>query len=140
MPMRTYLCMSCGMMFDKLVRGDTPETPCKRCSEPAIRHMASRAAVSSAHMPTAPTPQNTGASLLDHEVDMVIARDARKNLREMEARQDMKMRLMAREKVSGTRLSRLDTGEYFVMSPEQRAAAKRARLLHQEVVKGSPPE
>lgn len=135
MPMRTFLCESCGLLFDRLVRGETISIVCKRCSQEArILLTGSNTLVSSAHRPDGPAPQNTGASLVDHDVDWVIARDAAWKLREMEARQDYKRRVLYENSVSGFHLSRLDTGEYFVMTDEERIAAKEARLLHQDAI------
>jgi len=81
-----------------------------------------------------PAPQNSGASLVDHEVDWVIATESRMRLHEMQLRQDFKRRKAEQAKVSGHYLSRLSDGDYFVMTEDERQAAKRARVLHQDAI------
>jgi hypothetical protein len=106
---------------------------CKRCGDPAERRL-STPGFKFAHVPDAPAPQNTGASSVDHDVDVVIGRSAEANLREFQRRQDYKRRVIAAEGTTGEHLSRLDGGEYFVMTPDERRAAKRARIVNQEVM------
>lgn len=72
---------------------------------------------------------------MDHDVDMVIARNAQQSLREMELRQEYKRKLILAERTDGFHLSRLDNGEYFVLSEEERLAAKKARILHQDAIR-----
>jgi hypothetical protein len=51
-------------------------------------------------------------------------------------RQDRKRSVMRANGLdTGHRLSRLDEGDYFVMSEEERVAAKRARVLNTEAMK-----
>lgn len=134
MPLFTYECEGCGLRFGAMARNDESDTVCKRCKGNAKKQL-STPAFTFAHRPNAPVPQNTGASMIDHDVDVVIGRAAACNLREFERRQDYKRRLMSRHCVEGQALSRLDDGDYFVMSDEQRRAAKRARILDQDVMK-----
>jgi hypothetical protein len=68
-------------------------------------------------------------------VDVIIGRSARQNLRECQKRQDYKRRVIAANGTAGDYLSRLDSGEYFVMTEQQRRAAKKARLYNQEAMK-----
>ena len=112
--------------------------PCKRCKKNAERQVAT-GAFSFAHRPESPAPQNTGASAVDHDVDVVIGRSAEANLKEYQARQDYKRSVMDSHDVSGDYLSRLDDGEYFVMSEQERVAAKKARLVNQDVMKRISP-
>lgn len=88
-----------------------------------------------AHRPDGPAPQNTGASSVDHDVDVIIGRSAAQNLAEFQRRQDYKRRVIAANNTAGDTLSRLDGGEYFVMNEQQRIAAKKARLANQDAVK-----
>lgn len=88
-----------------------------------------------AHRPDAPGPQNTGATAIDHDVDVVIGRSAQQNLREYQKRQDQKRSVITANQTTGDHLSRLDNGEYFVMTDEQRVAAKKARLQNQEATR-----
>lgn len=108
--------------------------PCKKCGSSASRQV-SAANFKFAHQPTAPAPQNTGASSIDHDVDVVIGRSAEANLRVYQARQDYKRRVIHANHTVGDNLSRLDNGEYFVMTEQQRIAAKKARLQNQEAMK-----
>jgi len=52
----------------------------------------------------------------------------------MQKRQDKKKQVIDRNQVSGYQLSRLDDGEYFVMSESEMKAAKTARILHQDAM------
>jgi hypothetical protein len=114
------------------------EVPCKRCKKSAMRKI-SGASFKFSHRPDAPAPQNTGVSDIDHDVDIVIGRSAEANLKEFQRRQDYKRSLIEADKVSGDHLSRLDNGEYFVMSDQERVAAKKARLVNQDVMKRVAP-
>jgi len=107
--------------------------PCKRCGESAGRQV-SASNFKFSHRPGAPGPQNTGASSVDHDVDVVIGRAAEQNLREFQQRQDYKRRVIAANETTGDHLSRLDDGDYFVMTEEQRIGAKKARLQNQEAM------
>jgi len=84
--------------------------------------------------PDGPRPQNTGASAIDHDVDIVIGRSADAQHKAFQKRQEYKKRVIAAHNTSGQYLSRLDNGEYFVMSEEERAAAKRGRMVNQEAM------
>jgi hypothetical protein len=54
----------------------------------------------------------------------------------MNTRQEHKKRVMhANHLPDGERLSRLSDGDYFVMTEEEKVAAKRARKLNQEAQK-----
>ena len=108
---------------------------CKRCGEPAERQV-SAGNFQFAHQPAALAPTNTGASSVDHEVDVMVGRDSAARLEEMMKRQDRKRGVMrANGLETGHRLSRLPDGDYFVMSEEERGAAKRARILNQDATK-----
>ena len=107
--------------------------PCKKCGSGASRQL-SAPNFKFGHRPDAPAPQNTGASSVDHDVDVVIGRSAAANLREYQARQDYKRRVIAANNTTGDNLSRLDDGEYFVMTEQERVAAKKARLKNQEAM------
>ena len=88
-----------------------------------------------AHQPGGLAPTNTGASAVDHDFDVIVGRDSALRLAEMHKRQDLKKGVMrANDLETGHRLSRLPDGDYFVMSEEERAAAKRARILNQDAV------
>jgi hypothetical protein len=105
---------------------------CKRCGAPSSRQ-ASAGTFKFEHQTSGPQPQNTGASSIDHDVDIVIGRDSRMRLGEMQRRQDYKHRVIEAEGLeSGERLSRLDNGDYFVMTERERKAAKWGRLINQE--------
>ena len=72
---------------------------------------------------------------MDHDVDVVIGRDSQLRLAEMHKRQDHKRGVMrANQLETGERLSRLDDGDYFVMTPEEQTAAKHARSLNSEAM------
>lgn len=114
--------------------GAPKHQPCRRCGKPAEK-LLSASNFKFAHRPDAPRPQNTGASSVDHDVDVIIGRSAQANLREFQARQDYKQRVIAAEKVSGDYLSRLDDGDYFVMTEDERVSAKKARLLNQDAMR-----
>lgn len=135
MPIFTYQC-SCGLRFDAMQSTDEPrEThPCKRCKLLAKRKI-SVGSVTFAHTPDGPRPQNTGASSVDHDLDVVIGRSAEQNLRVYQDRQDYKRRVISANDTTGDHLSRLEDGEYFVMSEQQRVAAKKARLMNQDAMK-----
>lgn len=107
--------------------------PCKRCGKDASREV-SAANFKFAHRPDGPRPQNTGASSVDHDIDVIIGRSAEQNLREFQKRQDHKRRVIAANDTTGDHLSRLDGGDYFVMTEQERVAAKKARLLNQDVM------
>lgn len=136
MPIFKYHCQSCGLRFGSLqpATGAKESLGCKRCGETAGR-VISASGFKFAHRPGAPAPQNTGASSVDHDVDVVIGRSAKQNLREFQKRQDYKRRVIAANETTGDHLSRLDDGEYFVMSDQQRVAAKKARLQNQEATR-----
>ncbi len=97
------------------------------------------------HRPEAPVPQNTGVSAIDHDVDLVVARSAEANLREMVARQEAKKRLMERHQTSGFHLARAPTGEtnsqghsiddYWVMPEAEKRATDAARRMGQEAAR-----
>ena len=106
---------------------------CKRCGKDASRQL-SAASFKFAHRPDSPAPQNTGASSVDHDVDVVIGRSAEQNLREFQKRSDYKRRVIAANDTTGDHLSRLDGGEYFVMTDQERVAAKKARLANQDAM------
>jgi len=130
-----YQCPSCGLRFGSMQpAGKVRDTiPCKRCGEGADRRIPTPS-FKFAHVPDAPRPQNTGASSVDHDVDVVIGRSAEANLREFQRRQDYKRRVISANDTTGDHLSRLDSGEYFVMTETERRAAKKARLVNQEVM------
>jgi len=107
---------------------------CKRCGKGALRQL-STASFKFAHQPGSPAPQNTGASSVDHDVDVVIGRSAAQNLAEYQKRSDYKRRVIDANQTTGDNLSRLDGGEYFVMSETERVAAKKARLANQDAMK-----
>jgi len=65
----------------------------------------------------------------------VIGRNAQANLREYQKRSDHKRRIIAANDTTGDHLSRLEDGEYFVMTEQQRRAAKKARLKNQDAVR-----
>jgi putative FmdB family regulatory protein len=132
-PIFKYHCPSCGLRFGSLqpAKGAKDALACKRCGETADRKV-SASSFKFAHRPDAPAPQNTGASSVDHDVDVVIGRAAEQNLREYQRRQDYKQRVITANDTTGDHLSRLDNGEYFVMTDQQRVAAKKARLQNQE--------
>lgn len=138
MPAFKYLCPTCGLSFDKLLPSRLEQVPCKRCSKSAqLRLTAARGMF--AHTPTAPVPQNTGVSSVDHDVDLIVARSSQANLREMSARQDYKKRLMQRHGVDGWHVARAPTGEqdergrdiddYWVMSEAEKTIADKARPM-----------
>jgi putative FmdB family regulatory protein len=136
LPIFKYHCSSCGLQFgsmqSKTAAKDT--LPCKKCGSSASRKV-SAANFKFGHRPDAPGPQNTGASSIDHDVDVVIGRSAKTNLREYQKRADYKRRVIAANNTTGDHLSRLDDGEYFVMTEQERVAAKKARLKHQAAMK-----
>jgi putative FmdB family regulatory protein len=134
-PIFKYRCQSCGLQFGSMQPAGAAKDAlaCKRCGESADRQL-SAASFKFAHRPGAPGPQNTGASSVDHDVDVVIGRAAEQNLREYQRRQDHKRRVIAANDTTGDHLSRLDDGEYFVMTEQQRVAAKKARLQNQEAM------
>jgi len=115
--------------------GDAKSTlSCKRCGGSAARQI-SASNFKFGHRPDHPAPQNTGASSVDHDVDVVIGRSAEANLRAYQRRQDHKRRVIAANNTTGDHLSRLEGGDYFVMSEEERIAAKKARLMNQEAMR-----
>lgn len=107
---------------------------CKKCGKNASRQV-SAANFKFGHRPDAPAPQNTGASSVDHDVDVVIGRSANMQLREYQKRSDYKRRVIDANNTTGDHLSRLEDGEYFVMTEQERIAAKKARLYNQEAVR-----
>jgi len=135
-PIFKYHCESCGLRFGSLqpAVGAKDALACKRCGGSAGRKV-SASSFKFAHQPDAPGPQNTGATSVDHDVDVVIGRSAKANLREYQRRQDHKRRVISANETTGDHLSRLDGGDYFVMTDEQRVAAKKARLQSQEAMR-----
>lgn len=135
MPIFKYHCPDCGLRFGAMQpsSGAKEALPCKRCGESAGRQV-SASNFKFSHRPTEPGPQNTGASSVDHDVDVVIGRSAQQNLREFQKRQDYKRGVIAANHTTGDNLSRLDDGEYFVMTEQQRVGAKKARLMNQEAM------
>lgn len=115
-------------------KGAKDTLSCKKCGSGASRQL-SASSFKFAHRPDAPGPQNTGASSVDHDVDVVIGRSAQQNLREYQARQDYKRRVIDAHGTTGDNLSRIDGGEYFVMTEQERIAAKKARLKNQDAMK-----
>jgi hypothetical protein len=107
--------------------------PCKKCGEGASQQI-SAGNFKFGHQPEGPAPQNTGASSVDHDVDKIIGRSAAANLREFQKRQDYKRGVITANNTTGDNLSRIDGGEYFVMSETERVAAKIARLKNQEAM------
>jgi len=136
LPIFKYHCSDCGLRFGAMqpTQGVKESLPCKRCRSSASRQL-SAASFKFAHRPDAPAPQNTGASSVDHDVDVVIGRSAAQNLAEYQRRQDYKRRVIAAHNTTGDHLSRLDDGEYFVMTETERVAAKKARLKNQDAMK-----
>jgi hypothetical protein len=114
-------------------QGAKESLSCRRCGESAFRQL-STAGSKFAHRPGSPAPQNTGATSVDHDVDVVIGRSAAQSLAEFQRRQDYKRRVIAANNTTGDHLSRLDDGEYLVMSEQERVAAKKARLQNQEAM------
>lgn len=110
------------------------QVDCKRCGAPSERKWGVGSS-KFAHRPDGPGPQNTGASSVDHDIDVVIGRDSELRLTEMQKRQDYKRRVMHANNTDGDYLSRLDNGEYFVMTETERVAAKKARLANQDAMK-----
>ena len=72
---------------------------------------------------------------MDHELDVIIGRNAAKNLRVCQDRQDYKRGVIAAHDTCGDYLSRQIDGDYFVMTDQERVAAKKARLVHQDATK-----
>jgi hypothetical protein len=108
---------------------------CKRCGEAAERQV-SAGSFKFAHRPSGPAPTNTGASTVDHDLDVIIGRDSQLRLGEMLKRQDRKRSVMrAHGLETGHRLSRLDEGDYCVMTEEEQLAAKRARVVNQDAMR-----
>lgn len=136
MPIFKYHCSDCGLRFGAMQpsQGAKDSLACKRCGKGADRQL-STASFKFAHQPGAPAPQNTGASSVDHDVDVVIGRSAAQNLAEFQKRSDYKRRVIAANQTTGDNLSRLDGGEYFVMTETERVAAKKARLANQDAMK-----
>lgn len=135
MPIFKYHCSDCGLRFGAMqpTSGAKEALPCKRCGESAGRQV-SASNFKFSHRPAEPGPQNTGASSVDHDIDVVIGRSAQRNLRVYQERQDYKRRVITANNTTGDHLSRLDDGDYFVMSEQQRVAAKKARLMNQDAM------
>lgn len=114
-------------------QGARSTLPCKKCGEGAPRQV-SASSFKFGHHPGAPGPQNTGATSVDHDIDVVIGRSAKQNLGEYQKRQDYKRSVITANDTTGDNLSRLDGGEYFVMNEQERIAAKKARLKNQEAM------
>jgi len=135
LPIFKYHCSDCGLQFGSMQsKTAAKETlPCKRCGESASRAV-SAPSFTFAHRPGAPGPQNTGATSVDHDVDVVIGRSAKANLLEFQKRSDYKRRVITANETTGDNLSRLDGGEYFVMTEQERIGAKKARLKNQEAM------
>jgi len=136
LPIFKYHCSDCGLRFGSMQSKTAAKTtlPCKKCGESASRQV-SAPSFKFSHSPDAPGPQNTGASSVDHDVDVVIGRSAKANLAVCQKRSDYKRRVIHANNTTGDNLSRLDDGDYFVMSEQERIAAKIARLKHQEAMK-----
>jgi len=136
LPIFQYQCPSCALRFGSMQprEGVRDSLPCRRCGRPATRQL-SASKFKFGHRPDGPRPQNTGASSVDHDVDVIIGRSAKQNLREFQKRQDHKRRVIAANGTAGDNLSRLDDGDYFVMTEQQRIAAKKARLYNQEAMR-----
>jgi len=138
MPAFKYLCRTCGLSFDKILSSRSDMVPCKRCSKEAQLQLTASSSMF-AHTPTSPTPQNTGVSSVDHDVDKIVARSSQANLREMAARQDYKKRLMHQHDASGWHVARVPTGEvdtkgrdiddYWVMSEAEKKVTDKARPM-----------
>lgn len=135
MPIFKYHCSDCGLRFGSMqpTKGTRDTLACKRCGKGASRQV-SAASFKFSHKPAGPAPANTGASSVDHDVDVVIGRSAAANLAEFQKRQDYKRRVIAANETTGDHLSRLDDGEYFVMNDRERVAAKKARLANQDAM------
>lgn len=135
MPIFTYQC-PCGLRFGSMQPAKDPREAmaCKRCGKDAARQI-SASDFKIGHEPDGPRPQNTGASSVDHDLDVIIGRSAERNLRVYQDRQDYKRRVITANETTGDHLSRLDNGEYFVMTEQQRVAAKKARLMNQDAMK-----
>lgn len=116
----------------------TKKVACTRCGTTADRKVAVGTS-KFAHRPDAPRPQNTGASSVDHDEDIVIGRDSHLRLAEMQKRQDVKRNIIDSSGLPGDYLSRLPDGDYFVMTEEERVAAKKARIVNQDVMKRVQP-
>lgn len=144
MPAFKYLCTACGLCFDKILSSRSDMVACKRCSKEAKLKLTASSSMF-AHIPTAPVPQNTGVSSVDHDVDMIVARSSVANHREMVARQDYKKRLMHRYQVSGWHVARAPTGErdsqgreiddYWVMPEAEKKVADKARPMAHRAAK-----
>lgn len=136
MPIFKYHCSDCGLRFGAMQpsQGAKESISCKRCGKGASRQL-STASFKFAHRPDGPAPQNTGATSVDHDVDVVIGRSAAQNFTEYQRRQDYKRSVIAANNTTGDHLSRLDDGEYFVMTETERVAAKKARLANQDAMK-----
>ena len=133
MPIYRYSCPSCGLRFEKMQSASARATvACKRCGGAGER-IVSAGNFQFAHQPGGLTPTNTGASAVDHDFDVIVGRDSALRLAEMQKRQDYKRGVMrANDLETGHRLSRMPDGDYFVMTEEERRAAKRARILNQD--------
>lgn len=136
MPIYRYSCPACGLRFEKMQGASArAEAACKRCGGDAARQV-SAGNFKFAHQPGALAPTNTGASSVDHDVDVVIGRDSALRLAEMQKRQDYKRGVVrANQLEDGRRLSRLPDGDYFVMTPDEEQAAARARDLNGQAMR-----
>lgn len=114
------------------VRKAKEAVDCLSCDGP-VHAQISAPDFAFSHTPDAPSPQNTGVSGIDHEVDRVIGRDAEQGWAAVAARQDRKRRVLAANPgATGHDLSRTPDDDYRVMEPDERKAAETARSLHRE--------
>jgi hypothetical protein len=135
-PLQQYKCNSCGFTTKRMVRqGTSAVLSCARCGDTLVI-ASNMGSFKFAHQPGMPAPTNSGASSVDHDVDVIIGRDSQLRLQEMEKRQDRKRNIMRQNSLtSGHRLSRMDDGDYFVMSPEEEKAARTARNLNSKAMR-----
>jgi len=81
------------------------------------------------------TPQNTGVSSFDAQVDRVIGTHAKEGWGVIEERHSEKQRILKNNPgVTGADISRTDDGEYRIMQPQERQAAETAKELHNEAL------
>lgn len=111
---------------------DLKQYPCPKCKGLAEKKL-SAGRFSFSFVPDGPRPQNTGATSIDHDPDRTLGESAKRNTHEYQIRSDYKKDVIRENGLkAGDYLSREEDGDYFIMTDQERVAAKKARLLNQE--------
>jgi putative FmdB family regulatory protein len=133
MPTYEFQCKECGLRFEAVGDATKSEDPreCHCCGHQAERIPHTEVNFHFDAKTSGLTPQNTGVSGIDYEVDKIIANDAEEKWDQINARDESKRRIL-RDYPDTTKedLSREPDGSYSVMPKDIKKDADRIRTIN----------